>query len=353
MPLVRCSIHNIPYNSDNPRGCPACAREKEGANVTVMEELARASRATRGIPEPVLPPPTTPHPEPPVGTPPPPTPPPRRPSRRTQPQMVGGAVPPGVEEWQPVTRQPTPPTGELTPLRRIQLYFQTHPPVAIGAAATTLVALWLVWAFVPRFSEQPDPPPITGEARPLPLVANVPITTAFLLLGTNPPTVNAQDNRLSRYIYGPDLEVDELNGEVYAIVVPTSVYSWGGLRVGMDEQTATGMMALVGEVRQQLTKVANSEVVGGYTVYRSRTQRPERTLTADVRPPNGCFDVSVRLSPQILGHVTRGTESFVAVAKQGSPESWIVSSFRIVSRHLAAPGPQPAPTGDAPPPESC
>src|SRR5882672_6653427 len=103
MPLVRCPIHNIPYNSDNPRGCPACAREKEGANVGVMEELARASRATRGVPEPLLPPPTTPHPEPPVA-------PTRRSARRTQPQMIGGTpapLPPAVEDWQPVTRQPT------------------------------------------------------------------------------------------------------------------------------------------------------------------------------------------------------------------------------------------------------
>ena len=31
MPLVRCPTHKIPYNDENPRGCPACAREKEGA----------------------------------------------------------------------------------------------------------------------------------------------------------------------------------------------------------------------------------------------------------------------------------------------------------------------------------
>ena len=49
MTLVRCPIHKIPYNDENPRGCPACAREREGGgqDSSVMKELARASQTKR------------------------------------------------------------------------------------------------------------------------------------------------------------------------------------------------------------------------------------------------------------------------------------------------------------------
>src|SRR5689334_15677328 len=42
MALVKCPKHKIPYNDANPRGCPACALEKEGGGH--MQELARASQ---------------------------------------------------------------------------------------------------------------------------------------------------------------------------------------------------------------------------------------------------------------------------------------------------------------------
>ena len=47
MAVVRCPIHRIPYNDSNPRGCPACAQEKEGGAADVMQELARASQMGR------------------------------------------------------------------------------------------------------------------------------------------------------------------------------------------------------------------------------------------------------------------------------------------------------------------
>src|SRR5262245_31854169 len=48
MALVRCPIHKIPYNDENPRGCPACALEKEGGGeAQVMQELARAVQGPR------------------------------------------------------------------------------------------------------------------------------------------------------------------------------------------------------------------------------------------------------------------------------------------------------------------
>ena len=51
MALVRCPKHQIPYNDENPRGCPACAAEtEEGGQASIMKELARRSR-TRPAPE--------------------------------------------------------------------------------------------------------------------------------------------------------------------------------------------------------------------------------------------------------------------------------------------------------------
>jgi hypothetical protein len=49
MALVRCQIHDIPYNDENPRGCPACAREKQGEDLDAqaIQELARVSRGIR------------------------------------------------------------------------------------------------------------------------------------------------------------------------------------------------------------------------------------------------------------------------------------------------------------------
>src|SRR5690349_8080470 len=119
MPLVRCPIHNIPYNSDNPRGCPACAREREGATSTVAQELARVSRATRGVAPPVEPAPPPPEPPPPVNI--PATPyvegqplSPRAARRSTAPRRTGPQAPPTGEDFAPVTRQPMPPTSEVT-----------------------------------------------------------------------------------------------------------------------------------------------------------------------------------------------------------------------------------------------
>ncbi|HEY2824879.1 MAG TPA: hypothetical protein VGI83_04970, partial [Gemmatimonadales bacterium] len=156
MPLVRCPIHNIPYNSDNPRGCPACAREKEGASASVMQELARVSRATRGVTEPVLPPEPAPPAQAPAVA-------PRealspRASRRSLAPRRTGPQQAMANEWAPVTRQPEPPTGQVALPRRIQLYLQAHPPVAGGAALGVVLILWMIWALVPRFSEELDPP---------------------------------------------------------------------------------------------------------------------------------------------------------------------------------------------------
>jgi hypothetical protein len=192
----------------------------------------------------------------------------------------------------------------------------------------------MVWAVVPRFSEQLDPPPLTADARPIPFSVNVPMTTVFSLLGTRPPGVHPADRRLARYIYGPDLTVDEYNGQIYAITLQTSTYAWGGLRVGMDETSTRGQLALVGDIKDAFTRVATPQTVGGYSVYRSRDMRPERSLSAQVRPPNGCFDVTVRLSPLILGTVTKGSNSYVAVARTGQPEAWMVAEIRIISQHV-------------------
>src|SRR5574341_1546851 len=138
MALVRCPKHGIPYQADNPRGCPACALEKGGdERAQVMRELARASQAVR------------------------------------RPTGTGAAVPtaPPVEpaprrseRWPaPVTTQPRPPVAEPGTLERLQELARRRPVPTVGIPLIVIL-LWLILARSgPVYVAQPSPVPMTGE----------------------------------------------------------------------------------------------------------------------------------------------------------------------------------------------
>jgi len=46
MALIRCPKHGVPFNDDNPRGCPACALEKEGGEQAQVSASPCASQAS-------------------------------------------------------------------------------------------------------------------------------------------------------------------------------------------------------------------------------------------------------------------------------------------------------------------
>jgi hypothetical protein len=327
MPVVRCPKHNVPYNDENPRGCPACWQERFGADpANVMRELARASQAIPRVE--ILPPP--PEDELPG-----------------VPRLPTGAWP------GPVTQPPRLPTHEPTALERLQEFLTTH---LLGVVASVLLTagVILIWEITrPTFDATIIPVPASGDARPFPVQPNAPIIGVFAILGPQPPAVNPDSPRLARYFFGPGAIVDVLNTVVYAVTLTSAERSWEGARVGMEENQARGQLALFGPITTAETVLKAALPLAGYLAYRSVAELPRRTLTAAVRPPNGCYDVQVQLAPRIIGTTTRGDENFVAVARRGGSATWVVHRVRVVSRAL--PGPYAGPPEcqlpvEAPPP---
>jgi hypothetical protein len=320
MALVRCPKHNVPYNDRNPRGCPACAHEREGEEqVGLMRDLARASRGGPRVE--ILPPPG--------------------------PDTVRASG-----RWPPVTQPPRVPTPEPTTREKVTRFLRANIMV-VTAAALGVIGLWLLWYVSrPTFVQDPVPAHIAGDALPFPVQPNVPVVGAFALVGAVPPEVNPDSPSLARYDYGRGTTVDVLNGVVYAITLTTPERAWNGNRVGLDETRAKGELALLGNVAERRRAPIGAVAVGGYVTYRSLAALPQHVLTAAVRPPNGCYDVEVELAPQVLGRVTRGDETFFAVARRGSVAWDVVHRVRVVSRALPGPyaGPPACPTRPPPPP---
>ena len=316
MALVRCPVHKIPYNDENPRGCPACARAKDGkGRESVMHELARVSQAgQRPTPAQVQPVRPTP---PPVRRGPAPTHPAyRRPSAATAPAPAFSA-------------------GLLDKLT--QLTGQRQFRVA-GAAAAVILVVALVVTSGPQFKQGMYPQVPAGDARPLPLDPNVPVTVAFGALGARTPSANPDSPRLARYTYGTDLTVDVLNGIIYAVSVRIPNRSWRGLHAGMPERTAQGTLALLGTPTEVApTSAPPPERMGGYWIYGSLDARPRRTMHVEVRPPNGCFDVQVDLQPQAVGTLDDGDRRYAVVGTDEPTLNWVVTQVRIVSRSLRGP----------------
>lgn len=313
MPIVRCPKHGIPYNDGNPRGCPACWRERQGTDdeARVMRELARASRGAPAVE--VLPPPAEPDDE---GQPPGPWPP-------------------------PVTQPPRLPTPEPTRLEALGKLLAAN---AVTLTVVLLGALTLVFLYVlsrPTFTEGYIPPLATSDPLPLPIEPNTPVIGGFALLGPVPPEVNPESSTLARFDFGRGSLVDALNGEVYAITLVTPERTWRGNRVGLSETQARGHLALLGPIREDTVMRAAPLPLGGYVSYRSAATLPRRRLMTEVRPPNGCFDVVVDVAPQVIGVAVRSGDTGVAVARRGASPMWVVHRVRVVSRAL--PGPYAGP----------
>jgi hypothetical protein len=305
VPIVRCPIHKIPYNDENPRGCPACAREREGgaAESDVMRELARVARVARGLEEPPAP---------------------------------KGA--PVVEIFQALREPVAPPPAPPTALDRLLRIVRARRFVAFGTASIAVLLIVLVLVSGPRYVEAPDPPEAVGDLRPLPLETGTPITTAFAILGTQPPRAAPDAPQLARYDYGTALAVDALNDVIYAITFSLPNRSWRGLVIGEPEQTVRGALALLGVPREMAQGPdPGLTTVAGYRVYPSLEQRPRRTLRVDVRPPNGCFDVDVDLRPRITGLLLRGATRYAVVGRGEVEPEWVAARVRVVNRSVAGP----------------
>jgi len=311
MAVVRCPTHNVPYNDENPRGCPACWQEKIGDDpAQLMRELARASKAIPRVE--ILPPPTEDE-----------LPPMHR--------LATGAWP------GPVTQPPRVPTPEPTQLERLWRFLRVHLAAVVGTGLVVAGAV-LTWVITrPTFEPALLPPIPTSDARPFPVAPNTPIIGAFALVGPRTPEVNPDGPSLARYDFGEGTLVDALNGVVYAVTLELPDRSWEGNRVGMEETRARGTLALLGALTEEEPAASAPFPLGGYLAYRRLTDLPRRHLTAAVRPPNGCYDVQVEVAPRVIGTATRADESFVAVARRGGTTTWVVHRVRVVSRALRGP----------------
>jgi len=308
MTLVRCPKHNVPYNDENPRGCPACHQERQGGGpATLMRDLARASQGAPRIE--ILPPPET---EEPVTT--------------------------VTESWGgPVTHPPRVPTPAPGAWEKLVQGARENAVIsaALGLGIVGVVVLWSMSR--PTFEPQLIPEHVAGDALPFPAQPNVAVAGVLALLGAVPPQINPDSPTLARYDYGRGTMVDVLNGIVYAVTLTTPERAWNGARVGLDETRARGHLALLGEVQQRDLPLLGGLTVGNYITYPTLAALPRRVLVTAVRPPNGCYDVEMALAPQVIGYVTRGDQRLLAVARRGSLPWDVVHQVRVVSRALAGP----------------
>jgi hypothetical protein len=315
MAVVRCPVHNVPYNDENPRGCPACWQDRVGSDpASLMKELARASKEIPRVE--ILPPPTDDE---------------LPPFER----LRTGAWP------APVTQPPRLPTPEPTRTERLLQALRTHAVAVVSVTLLAIVAALMWYVSRPTFTPALQPPEPTAEPRPFPVVPNTPILGVFALLGTQVPAVHPDDPSLARYDFGQGALVDVFNGVVYAVTLTSPERAWEGNRPGVDQTRAQGGLALLGPVTEDTPPGAAPFPFGGYLAYRGLADLPRRRLTAEVRPPNGCYDVQLVIAPRIIGTATRGDETFLAVSLRGGTPSWVVHEVRVVSR--AIPGPYAGP----------
>ena len=326
MALVRCDKHNIPYNEANPRGCPACAQEAEGSDASVMQELARVSRTIR---KPDIDKPSAPVPPPPKE---PTT--PKAPQRdQTLSEMFAGAN---------VRRTPAPMSVPVEPTwssaRTIKEQIGASKVLAWGIPAAVVMIGFLFFSSGPNFVVEPHPADFTGTPRPLPVEPGFPIEAVFSALGTQPPQPNPDSPRVERYSYGEGLAVDAFNGAIYALTYSLPNRSWRGILIGATEQRIRGALTLLGTISESGTRNRPApRTRDGYLTYPSVDDRPAVQLQIQVRPPNGCFDVIVDMSPKILGLLIDGDARYAVVAQGNAPQEWVSSRVRVINRAIAGP----------------
>lgn len=303
MALIRCPKHGIPFNDDNPRGCPACALEKEGGEQAgVMRELARASQVVR---RPGAPPEL-----------------PRRSERFTA----------------PVTAPPRPPVLEPGLLDKLRELVRQRPVPVIGVPLIVIMLVALVSRSGPSFVQQPSPVPLVGEVLPLPIEPGASLTTVFGVLGVQPPRPSPEGRSLERYSYGTDLNIDALNGVVYIISILVPNRSWHGLRVGIPQREAEGALALLGPPRDAAPPfMPRADTLKGLVVYPSLEGRPNRPLKAEVRPPNGCYDVVVDVQPRAAGVLVDRDRRYAVIGPPEAQPEWVATRIKVINRAMAGP----------------
>jgi len=313
MALIRCPKHGIPYNEDNPRGCPACALEKEGGEqAQIMRELARASQAIRrpgAAAAPVTP----------------------RPPAEAPPRH-------GERVGAPVTVPPRPPVLEPGVLERLQELLRQRPVPAAGIPLIVILLVALMVRSGPSYVEQPSPVPLTGEVLPLPIDPGAELTTVFAVLGVQPPRPSPDGRELERYSYGTDLTIDALNGVVYQISMLVPNRSWRGLRVGIPQREVEGALALLGLPQPAAPAVMpQADTLRGWVVYPSLEGRPNQPLKAEVRPPNGCYDVVVDIQPRAAGVLVDRERRYAVIGRPEAPFEWVATRVQMIDRAVAGP----------------
>lgn len=312
MALIRCPKHGIPFNEDNPRGCPACALEKEGGEqAQVMRELARASQVIRRPPGAAGPP---------AGPAPP----------EAQPRRSERFAP-------PVTTPPRAPVMEPGTLDRLREMARRRPIPAVGIPLIVILLGAIVFRSGPKFVQQLSPAPFTGEVLPLPIEPGVALNTVFGVLGVQPPRPSPEGRSLERYSYGSDLNIDALNGVVYLISILVPNRSWHGLRVGIPEREAEGGLALLGPPQPAAPVMPRADTLRGLVVYPSLEGRPTRTLKAEVRPPNGCYDVVVSIQPRAVGILVEGERRYAVIGPPEAQLDWVATRVQVINRAIAGP----------------
>jgi hypothetical protein len=301
MPLIRCPKHGIPYNEDNPRGCPACALEKEGGEqATVMRELARASQMVR------------------------------------RPTDNFTAV--EAERAASVTSRPRLPMPISSPFDKLIELVRRRPLRVAGIPLIALLLAALVFRSGPKYLAEPSPAPISGTALPLPIEPGMPLSAVFGILGVQPPRPSPEASQLERYSYGSDLAIDALSGAVYLITLTVPNRSWHGLRPGIPGQQAEGALALLAAPQPaQPPTSPRADTLSGWVVYPSLEGRPRRTLKAEVRPPNGCYDAVVDIQPRATGIVVAGTRRYATIGRREGLPEWVATRIQIVNRAVTGP----------------
>lgn len=313
MALVRCARHNIPYNDENPRGCPACARERVGGDPTTeaIRELARASQVMRAPPDSAV-------------------------KGESGPARTTKAPPePSVG---PITTQPRTPEVAEGPLGRLLRLAIERRVLAGGAIVIVAVLLYLAVTAGPTFVEGAYPPRYSGTVHALPVDPGQPVEVVFTILGPRTPRAHPEEPSLAQYVYGTNLTIDGRNGVTYQITVGVPNWSWSGLTVGMSQRNAEGALALLGVPRTvEEPEMVQPQVVSRYAVYPSLERRPRRVLRAEVRPPNGCMDVEVVLAPRAIGELVVGDRRYAVIGPEGAPLEWVSIEVRAINRAASGP----------------
>jgi hypothetical protein len=306
MAVVRCPKHELPYNEDNPRGCPACAADESG------ESYSSASAAwTRSGPGPE-----------PGGL-----------ERLETPVPGSDSLVRSIEDQLNVATDRL-----LDPFRRTGRWIKDQAKARPGwTTVVVLVGIILMITLVrriggPDFVAQPSPPAPTGEVLPLAVEPGQPLGVMFSILGTREARPHPVESRLERYVFTLDLTADGFNGQVHALTIRTPDRSWRGLRVGMPSADGEGTLSMLGRFTSRDDGRGEPQVKDGYLIFPSRVTLPVRTITAEMRPPNGCLDVTVEFQPAISGELVDGGLRQPVVGMEGDELAWVVTGINVVSR---------------------